>query len=518
MRYDFGKYLKILKVDVKLKKHSLMPKSYSRSFVRDNAVVIIGHILVYMKGIILIPIIIKTVGVTTYGGFVLLASILGIVFGISSFGARFRARRFLPSTSGMKARRELFCPQFLFGLFSIVFFSALLLLLDRQINIYIFKNEISYSVLIIPLFLVLYFLYSQGNDYFRYTSRVHYMTAATLIFPYIHIGLILLFFYYYRYISINVLVVSQALSALLIAIPCFLIIFREIGFKFSFYNLKGLVSDIKLGFPLVLGFIVDSILAGSDRYFIAFYLTISAVGYYNPGYVLGSLIILIPKAMGTALPQLMSKAVDSKNEYEAQEMLNYALKIFLLLAIPFIFGSMVLSRPILTLLANSEVAMNAYLISPIVALGTLFFGLNIILSNVLFVRLKTYAIFKMNFFAAAFNLVANLVLLYFFRNIIIAAVTTFLSYFLAFLYINKIVKKEKWPVSFQQFVMLKSIAASLLMVVILFGISEKFGESCSIGKLSVELFVGILVYFAALLIMRTFSNKELQFVKSCISR
>jgi len=489
-----------------------MSQSYSKSFVKDNAIVVGGHVLFYMKGIILMPLIIKTVGVTIYGGFVLLSSVFGIVFGISSFGAGFRAKRFMPSASSIQVRRELFYPQFLFQLFSILFFSTLLVLLNRQINIYIFKNEISYSVLIIPFFLVLYFLYSQGSNYFRYTSRVHYMTAATLSFPYIYIGLILLFFYCYRYISINVLVFSQTLSALLIAIPCFWIIFREIGFKFSFYRLKSLISDIKLGFPLVLNFIVDFILAASDRYFIAFYMTVSAVGYYNPGYVLGSLIIFVPKAMGTALPQLLSKAVDSEKEHEAQKMLNYAIKIFLLLAIPFIFGSMVFGRPILTLLANSEIAKKAYLVTPIVALGTLFYGLNIIFSNALFVRMKTFAIFKMNLFASVFNLLANLILLYFFRNIIIAAITTFLSYFVAFLYINKIVKKH-WLVNFQLRTIAKSIMASLFMGGLLLWISFNFGGVNTLSMLTVEIVLGTLVYLGVLLVLRTFSNKEMFFIK-----
>ncbi len=495
-----------------------MSQSYSKSFIKDNAVVIAGHILVYMKGIILMPIIIKTVGVTIYGGFVLLSSVFGIVFGISSFGAGFRARRFLPSTVEMEARRKLFYPQFLFQMISILLLSLLLILLDRQLNTYIFKNEISYSVWIIPFFLILYFLYSQGSDYFRYTSRVHYMTAATLSFPYVHIGLILLFYYCYRYISINVLVLSQTLSALFIALPCFWIIFREIGVKLNFYNFKELVSDIKLGFPLVLGFIVDFILAGSDRYFIAFYMTVTAVGYYNPGYVLGSLIIFIPKAMGTALPQLLSKAVDNGDEQDAQRMLNYALKIFFLLAIPFIFGSMVLGKSILALLANQDVAGNAYLVTPIVALGTLFYGLNIILSNVLFVRMKTYAMFKMNLFAATFNLVANLILLYFFRSIIVAAITTFLSYFIAFLYINKIVKIEAWPVDFQWVVMLKSVGASLFMCGLLFWISLMTEGGASTALLTGELALGILAYVIGLFALRTFSRKEWQFVRSYVCR
>ena len=355
-----------------------MAMTYSRSFIKDNAIVIAGHILVYMKGIILMPIIIKSVGVTIYGGFILLTSILGIAFGLSSFGAGFRAKRFMPSAKAMTERSMLFYPQFYFNILIILTLSFLFVLLEKPLNTHLFKNEVSFSIWIVPLYLVLYLLYSQGSDYFRYTSRVHYMMLAGLCFPYLHIGFILLYLYAYGPISINMLVISMALSATLIAIPTFWVIFREIGAKISFYKAGSLISDIKLGFPLVFGFIVDFILAGSDRYFIAFYLTVSAVGYYSSGYMLGSLIIFIPKAMGTALPQLMSKAVDSKNEFEAQRMLNYAIKIFLLLAIPFIFGSIVLGKPILTLLANREVAENAYWVTPIVTLGTLFYGLNII--------------------------------------------------------------------------------------------------------------------------------------------
>lgn len=484
--------------------------------MKDNAIVIIGHVLVYMKGLILMPVIIKTVGATVYGGFTLLTSILGITFGISSFGAGFKARRFLPSAPNMKVRGDLYYPPFFFQLASILFLTALLLILDGQIRTYIFKDEINYSILIIPAYLVPYFLYSQGSDYFRYTSRVHYMTAATLSFPYLHIGLLLLFYCFYHFISINVLVVSLSLSAILIVIPCFWIIFNELRLRLLFYSVKGLVSDIKLGFPLVLGFIVDFILAGSDRYFIALYLTVTDVGYYSPGYVLGSLIVFIPKAMGTALPQLLSKAVDNKKEYEAQRMLNYAIKIFILLAIPFIFGSMALGKPLLTLLANREVAENAYWVTPIVATGTLFYGLNIILSDILFVRMKTYAMFKMNLFAAIFNLIANGILLYVFKNILVAAFTTLASYFLAFVYINKIVNAESWRLDFQYPVILKSIAASLLMAALLFWVSLKTGVGNSVAALGGEVVLGVIVYIGVLFTLGTFSRKELQFVKNCL--
>ena len=493
-----------------------MSRAYSKLFVKDNAIVIIGHILVYMKGIILMPIIIKTVGVTIYGGFVLLSSILGIAFGLSSFGAGFRARRFLPSSGNMAVRRDLFYPQFFFGLLTIVFFSVMLMILDKPINIHFFKNDISYAPLVIPAYLILYFFYSQASDYFRYTSRVHYMTAATLAFPYVHIVLVLIFFYLFHIISVNMLMISMSLSALLIAIPCFWIIFKEIGVRFQFYKIKSLVSDIKLGFPLVINFIFDFILAGSDRYFIAFYLTVTDVGFYTPGYVLGSLIVFIPKAMGTALPQLMSKAVDSKNEHEAQRMLNYSIKIFLLLAIPFIFGSIALGKPILSLIANGEVAEKAYKVTPIVALGTIFYGLNIIVSNILYVRLKTIAILNMNLIAAAFSLLANTILFYYFRSIIVAAITTFVSYLLAFLYIRYTVKKEIWPVDYNTAVILKSIVASLMMGGGLIWLMTIIKGDISIAMLLGFLGIGIIIYTGGLFALRTFTRKEIQFVKNLI--
>lgn len=495
-----------------------MRNSPYRSFIKDNAVVITGHILVYMKAIILIPLIIKSVGVTVYGGFVLLTSLVGIVFGLSSLGVGYRAKRFLPSAKGSQERSQLFYPQFFFHFLSILLLAILFYLLDNFINTHVFKNEITYWAWIIPFYLITHLLYSQGVDYFRYTSRVHYMTFGNIIFPYLHIVFILVFFWLYNFMNINVLMISFSTSALFVAIPCFMIVFKEIGVRFSFYSLNSLVSDIKLGFPLVLGNIVDFILAGSDRYLIVFYLTVSDVGYYNPGYVIGSLIIFIPKAMGTALPQLLSKAVDNKNEHEARKMLNYALKFFLLLAIPFIFGSAALGKPVLTFLASTEVAEKAYLITPIVAFGILFYGLNIILSNVLFVRLKTFAMFKMNIIAALFNLLANYIFLYFFRDIIVAAITTLLSYFLVFIYVNRIVKTEGWAVDYQPDLIIKSVFASTIMLLVLTAISLNWENSYSIGSLFLQLLIAIIVYIFCLYLFRAFSKKEIQFMKNFVNR
>jgi O-antigen/teichoic acid export membrane protein len=248
------------------------------------------------------------------------------------------------------------------------------------------------------------------------------------------------------------------------------------------------------------------------------FISITAVGYYNSAYAMGSLIVLLPKISGVVLPPLLSKAVDSANEAEARQMVNYTVKGFLIAAIPFVVGSAVMSKSLLTLLANAEVAANAFLVTPIVALGTLFYGLNIIMSNVLFVRLKTVVIFKLNAVAAMMNLGLNLLIFYYFPNILVAAVTTLFSYLLVFIIMYRVTAAD-WPIDYDLKLIMKSVAASLCMGMVLFGISAGFATGTTrLSYVMGEIVVGIIIYCLAILLLRTFSVKEWQKLKEMIAK
>lgn len=487
-----------------------------RSFIRDNAVVIAGHILVYLKGIILMPIIIKSVGVTTYGGFALLTSIFGIAFGLSSLGTGVTARRFLPSAGDMTERRKLFYPQLSFNAFALLVISLVFVLSAPSLNTYILKHEVAVAAWVPPLYLFSYFAYSQGSDYFRYTSRLPYMILVSLVYPYLDIAFILVYLHVRGAISINVLFVSTSVAALVAAAPPFVVIMRELGIRIAAYRPEALVADVRRGFPLVLNNIVDFILAASDRYLIALYLSVTDVGYYVPGYVLGSLIIFVPKAFGAAFPQLLSRAVDHGRKSEAQTMFDYTIKIFLLLAIPFVLGCWVLSRPILTLLANDQVATRGRVVAPVVALGTLFYGLTLLLSNILFVRLKTHTMFHINLVAGLSNLAANAVLLYSFRNILVAALTTLLSYFGAFIYAYIVVGKE-WSVDYGVGSIMKAIAASAIMAAVVSLAMTRVTHDHAIAVAGFCV-LGITTYVACLLAFKTFSGKEILFLKGLVAQ
>lgn len=484
-----------------------------KTFIKNNRTVLIGHILIYAQGIILMPLIIKTVGVTVYGGFILVSTMVGLIYGISSFGVGFKSGRFLPSTEGKEARSAIFYPQFFFQLLSLVFLSLIFIIFFPFIDRLFFKGELFFLKWLVFPWLFFNFLYSQSISYFLSTHRVKYFNNATVAFPYINIVLIVSIYLATRSLSVNILFITQILSYILLVIPLTLLLFREIGFKFLLPEPKSLMDDIKLGFPLRVNYIMDFLLSSSDRYLITYFMTVSAVGYYNPGFALGALIVFFPKVSGVVLVPLLSKAVDTGKMAEAQNMLNYTIKGFLLLAIPYIAGIAVLSGPLLKLLANTEVSRKAYMVAPVVATATLFFGLNIILSNVLWVKMKTSIMLKMNVFAAVTSIILNLVFLYIFKNILVAAFSALVNYLVVFIFIRWEVMKF-WLVQFEWLTIIKSITASIVMGIVLYWLSSNSrNNSCGILFLLGEILIGIVIYGLVLFIMKTFSYKELQFIK-----
>jgi len=484
-----------------------------KSYIKDNILVLSGHTLIYFKGIILLPILIKSVGVTVYGGYTLVITTLGLLFGISSFGAGFRCKRFLPSSEGKNARQLLFYPQFFFQIAVIIGLSLLSLFFNPLIERHL--HDIKLAIWLVPLYLLSMTIWSQTTDYFRYTNRMAYFNCSTVVHPYAFIVVVLLILSLNQNLTVNLLLASELIVMFIISIPLSIKMLGEIGLQPFLYKIGELIEDLKLGFPLVLSYLVNFILSGSDRYLIAAFISVTAVGYYNPAYTLGSFIIFFPMVSGVVLPPLLSKAVDNGREDEAQTMLNYTMKGFLLVSIPFVAGSYILSEPLLIMFANGEVASNASLVTPIVAIGILFYGLTVILNNIFFVRMKTKAMFKVSATAAILNVLLNLIFLYFLRNVVVAAVTTMMSYFTVFLYAQR-VANSLWKINWNYKTIMKAVVASITMVAVLMFVKIKLPNTTDYQVMFLigQIIMGILVYFAMIFALGVFSKKERMYLKN----
>lgn len=494
-----------------------MQHSSIKEYLKDNITVMLGLALIHLKSFILMPIIIKILGVTAYGGYILLVSTLGIFYAFSSLGVGISAKRYLPASKVEGNRSNLFYPQFTFGLITVLVLALLSFTFADEIRFYLFDNKIDYAPFIIPAYLITFFLYSQGIDYFRYTSRIPHMTLGVTIHPFIHISLVLLFFFILNIISLDILILSEILAACIIGIICMMVIVKEIGFRMVLLRPSALWTEIKIGIPLVLDNVIGVLLAAGDRYVIAFLLSLTAVGYYTPGYMLGSVAMLIPKAIGTVIPQLMSKAVDRGEKHEAERIAEYTIKLFFTLSIPIVFGSIIVAPYILTLLTNASVAEQASIIVAIIALASVFSGLNTIFSTMLFVNLETSYLFRVNLLAVIVNIIANIVLISIYQNIIMAAITTLGSYLLAFLILKTKISKL-WNISYNPIYIVKVVAASTIMFVWLWLFDNLVNVGNSIVYLSILIISAMVVYILSLFLVGTFSQKELALVKQLISK
>ena len=310
------------------------------------------------------------------------------------------------------------------------------------------------------------FSYSQGTDFYRYTHRIGSFNAATVGQPYLFIGISLFIYFVSRSLSLNVLLLSQVIACLLVAAILLQRLQKEIGLHLRLPSWVNLTNEIAIGFPLILSFLVDVVLSSGDRYVIAATMSVRDVALYAPAYALGSLVIVLPKVFGVVLPPVLAKRIDSGDIVGARQLMNQSVRILLIISVPFVMGSWILGEKLLRLYSNDEIAKAAWPVIPLVALASIFYGLILINANLLFIRLKTGALFRINAVAALLNIVLNIVLLQIFKNVIIAAITTLLSYFVSYLWLRQIMISDEVRGNINIGWLLRLIVASIMMGVL----------------------------------------------------
>jgi len=312
-------------------------------------------------------------------------------------------------------------------------------------------------------------------------------------------------------VNLNFLLLSNIVAMLVVSAPIGKTILKELGVSIPRFSLQRIVNDVRLGIPLVFVFVTDFVMAGSDRFIIALYLSSKSVGYYNPGYMLGALIIMFPKVLGVVLPPLLSKAVDEKQDVVVVDLLNKSVKLYLVLVIPYMFGCMVLGYPILALVANQEVAEVGRYIASLVSGGMLFYGLSIILAHgVAFVKLQTKVIFYSNLIAGLTSVILNIILMYFFRNILIAAGVSLVSFLVSFLYLEYRTR-DQIKLNYEWMFIGKLLLSSVVMAAAIEFVHMEIQSHILV--LAVGIPAGLLVYFGMLSVLKTFQEGEKEFVK-----
>ena len=263
--------------------------------------------------------------------------------------------------------------------------------------------------------------------------------------------------------------------------------------KFSFIR-----EYFSYGLPTLPSSISYWIVNLSDRYIIVYLLGASSLGIYSAAYTIGSIPLMISNLINFIMLVALSELYDKGEIDKVKTHLRYSAKYFFGLTIPFIIGSIICSKELLSILSTEEISSNGWFIVPIIAIAYLFLGIYNLLNYILLVTKKTKILAIVWIVAMPLNIVLNILIIPYF-GLIGAAITTLLSYFIA-MCVTAFFSLKELTFNIDIGFIFKSIISSSIMGVFLIMFEP-------IGLLQMLICIGLalVIYTVILIILRSFN-------------
>jgi len=473
-------------------------------FVQRIGLIGITQLLVSLSGIILLPILTKNLPIEEYGIWILINVTVGLIPIVVMFGLPFTMVRFLASSKKKEDIQEGFYSIFFIGLFTSAIASLLIFLLSKLIAASLFNNNLAIvktlSLIVFIECLNLLFL-----NFFRTFQQI----KRSSIFLFMKTGLTLVLISYFVLSGYGIFgaVIGFLITEVVVFLIMAFIIISEIGIKIpKFTNVR---VYLKFGIPLVPSSLSSWVVNTSDCYIIGVFLGAAFVGYYSPGYALGSIINMFIAPISFMLPVILSKYYDENNMKGIKHILRYSLKYFLAIAIPSAFGLSLLSKPLLEILSTHEIASQGYIITPFITISMVLLGTYGIIVNILVLKKKTKIIGETWITAGMLNFGLNLIFIPY-MGIFGAAITTLIAYVYVFI-ITIYYSFKYFTFDINLYFIFKSIFASVAMSLVIIKLNPS-------ELLNVLIVIGIcaFVYFVILLLLKGFNKEELVFFRKLL--
>lgn len=477
-----------------------------QKFTKDVLIIGVATVLTALSGVIRLPLFTKMLGAYDYGIWKQAEITVALVVGFVGLGLPFAITRFLPAKTNKEEIREEF-----YSAFCLVFLVAL----GVSIILIVFANFIAGAffegatqiVRITGLLILVGSLNIVLLNLLRAFRQMKRYSVFIIADVYAQIGLIVyLILGGHGLFSIMLGVLA---IRVLILVVLFILIKLQIGMaRPRFLRIK---EYLVFGVPTIFANLANWMVSSGDRYVIAYFLGVTSVGIYSAGYSIGSIVIIFPGVLGFVLSPALSKLYDESRITEVKTHLSYCLKYFLAVAIPFVIGAAILSKPVLTLFSTSEIANEGYFVTSLIAISTLFYGTYTVISHILFAAKKTKIVGLIWVVAAAVNLGLNIVAVPY-LGILGAAFTTLISYLLAFsVGIYYSFREFKFPIDL--YFIIKSVSASAVMALIIWLMQPQSGLATVLTVI-----LGVIVYGVTLFLLKGFKKEEINFFKRLLKR
>lgn len=471
-------------------------------FAQRVGLVGITNLIISMRGLILIPILTKTLGADGYGIWSQIWATVSLLAPFCTLGLSYAILRFLGPEKDKqiigKGLSSIFVITAAIGLI----LSSLIFIISEPLAVTVFGGIDAALYIKISSFLILLAAIDQLLiNYFtafqqmkRYSSFLILQTVGEVIL-------------------ITYLVLSGfGLSGAIISLLIVRLITTTFGFlwvtsdvKFHTPDFSIVKSYLPYTLPLLPTMLCYWLINLGDRYVIGYFMGVDAVGIYSASYGLGGLLVLFYAPLSSTLFPAMVHCYENNKIQELKTHLKYSLKFFLMFAIPAFFGLSILSKSLLVTLATPEFVEGAVVVS-IVALATVLFCCGSINTHVLNLFKETKKVGLIYMASASINVVMNIILVPL-MGIVGAAIATLVTYVVHLFVISRIsFKKVSYDVDFK--FILKSLISSSIMAFVVWKLNP-------IGAVDIVISIGIgaVVYFGVLVLLRGFTKDEYGFLR-----
>jgi O-antigen/teichoic acid export membrane protein len=272
------------------------------------------------------------------------------------------------------------------------------------------------------------------------------------------------------------------------------------GFKEVKWSLVKTILRASLPFALLVGF--STIYNRIDVVLITKFLGYTQTGFYTAAYKFYDLIAFFPAVVSHSLYPVFSTLMAEKNLIQVRKSLEKYLRVMSALALPMATGGMLLSEPLIRILAGEEFVPAAKVLSVLVWAPAILFVYIVV--NALVISQLTKFATLITGTNVVINIIGNLILLP--RvGVVGAAIMTIVSESLQglfyFYFVRKHITKFHFFRNFWQ-----PFLASGIMGIVVYLLRDQF--------VLIPVIVGAIVYGLMLLMFGFFKREDYEFVKS----
>jgi O-antigen/teichoic acid export membrane protein len=481
-------------------------------FTQRIGLIGITNMIVTFKGIILLPILTKTIAEEGYGIWTQVLVTVGLLMPIATLNLSSAMVRFLSSKSDKSELRHAFSNIFFTVVIFGTIFSLAVLVLSDPLSASFFKfpshhlKLASFLILISALNLVtLEFFRPLGQmKKYSYLTIIRTVLEVLLIAAAIQLGY-----------GVDGAIISLFIAGLVVQILALGIILSNYGLTIPRFS--QLRPYLAFCLPILLLPFIAWVIHSSDRYIIGYFLDIASVGIYSAAYNIGGVVLAFIAPIQFVLYPTVAKLRDEKDFNGVRNYVNYSLKFFLIFTIPSAFGLSILSRDILSIFTK-ESFTDAHIIVALVSFGCVAYGIHSIFSYILLIENKTKTLGSIMGFGAIFNLGLNIFLVQKigYEGAAISTLMTFI--FIAILAI--VISRRYLSVKpDMKFIGKVTIASSIMAAIIwLIGYWDIFGilNLSQVIVLCIEIIISIALYFGILFLFKAIGRRELGFLRQLL--